>query len=82
MKKQTQTAVEWFVEALETIGIVHLVTEDILEQAKEMEKQEQQMFGIILAVLNEEIGDEKFIELISKAKQYYNETFKSDEKQN
>lgn len=67
MKKQT--AVEWLIEALVTTGIVHLVTNDILEQAKETEKQQ-----IIDAYVDGRCHyrDKKII----SAEQYYNETFK------
>ena len=36
-----QTAVEWLIESLESIGILHLIPESDLEQAKAMEKAEK-----------------------------------------
>jgi len=57
-----QTAVEWLVEQLPLIQQEGL--RDIIEQAKEMEKE--QMESAYLA------GE-------SKDKQYYNETFKNSE---
>ncbi len=35
--RKQKTAVEWFVEAIETIGFKHLITDDLIQQAKEME---------------------------------------------
>jgi hypothetical protein len=69
-----KTAVEFLVERLAENGILH--SSDI-HKAKEMEKEEQQKLGIILAIFAEEIGDKKFTELLIRAEQYYNETFKN-----
>ncbi len=69
------TAVEWLEKQLD----IDLVDNGwYFEKAKEMEKQEQQKLGIILAIFAEEIGDKKCTELLNKAKQYYNKTFKSE----
>ena len=59
-----------------TIGLSKL--DEIINQAKEMEKKEQKKIGIIIAIFAEELGDKKCIELLNKAEQYYNETFKSE----
>ena len=68
-----QTAVEWLIEQVKSEKYI----DDIdFEQAKEMEKKEQQKIGIIMAIFAEELGDKKCIELLNKAEQYYNETFK------
>ena len=80
-----QTAVEWFVEQLSsyttTDGNIishHQNITHFFEQAKAMEKEQQQKIGIIMAIFAEEVGDKKCIELLNKADQYYNETFKSE----
>jgi len=67
-----QTAVEWLIEQLD--GENHLTQNEIkrvIEQAKEMEKQQivNAWFG---GYLNGEIKSEL------KSEQYYNETFKSE----
>ena len=36
-----QTAVEWLIESLESIGILHLIPESDLEQAKAMERSQK-----------------------------------------
>jgi hypothetical protein len=79
-----QTVVSWLEEELK-LNLKKVILEgnsklieSLFEQAKEMEKQEQQKLGIILAAFAEEIGDKKFTELLIKAEQYYNETFKSE----
>ena len=79
-----QTVVSWLEEELK-LNLKKVILEgnsklieSLFEQAKEMEKQEQQKLGIILAIFAEEIGDKKFTELLIKAEQYYNETFKSE----
>ena len=70
-----QTAVEWFAEITASLGYV---STDVLEQAKEMEKQE------IMNAWNDgyDKGTRDRIEKISNpvgnAEQYYNETFKSE----
>jgi hypothetical protein len=69
-----KTAVEFLVERLAENGILH---SSVIHKAKEMEKEEQQKLGIILAIFAEEIGDKKFTELLIRAEQYYNETFKN-----
>jgi hypothetical protein len=82
---EKQTAVDWLVNELKSNKKKHLGYKNIdidfkniIEQAKEMEKEEQRKLGIILAIFAEEIGDKKFTELLIKAEQYYNETFKSE----
>ena len=79
-----QTAVEWLVDYLKNIKELPFIRQnlnmneqnildDIIEQAKEMEKQQ------IIDAIN--FGDERGkIQTYSTAEQYYNETFKSDEK--
>jgi hypothetical protein len=78
-RMEKQSAVEWLVKQLRINGVI-LVSSDyeIIEQAKEMEKQEQQKLAIILAAFAEEIGDKKIVELLIESKQYYKETFKTE----
>ena len=77
---EKQTAVDYIKEKLmcNEYWYENMTFDQIIEQAKEMEKKEQQKLGIILAIFAEEIGDKKFTELLIKAEQYYNETFKSE----
>ena len=83
-EKNNITAVEWLVDYLKNIKELPFIRQnlnmneqnildDIIEQAKEMEKQQ------IIDAIN--FGDERGkIQTYSTAEQYYNETFKSDEK--
>jgi hypothetical protein len=74
------TAVQWFsdkIKGMDTAVSIYRFKE-LLDQAKEMEKKEQKKIGIIIAIFAEELGDKKCIELLNKAEQYYNETFKSE----
>jgi Ni,Fe-hydrogenase maturation factor len=78
-----QTAVEWLVDYLKNIKELPFIRQnlnmneqnildDIIEQAKEMEKQQ------IIDAIN--FGDERGkITTYKSSEQYYNETFKSDE---
>lgn len=77
-KMKQQTAVEWYTTQLEKIGLTSELIGHLTEEAKEMEKQEQQKLGIILAAVAEEIGDKKFVELLIEAKQYYNKKYGKD----
>jgi hypothetical protein len=61
-----QTAVEWLVSQLNKQGFAQVVTDEEIEQAKEMEKQQ-----IIDAFTN---GDNYNF---ANGEQYYNETFKN-----
>jgi hypothetical protein len=79
-----KTAIEWYQKAIfEILKEKENLSDEIFLQnmlnahlqAKEMEKQEQQKLGIILAILAEEIGDKKFTDLLIKAEQYYNKTY-------
>ena len=70
-----KTAVEWLVNEMPVIDWQDPYWKIKLDKAKEMEKQEQQKLGIILAAVAEEIGDKKFVELLIEAKQYYNKTY-------
>jgi hypothetical protein len=74
-----QTAVEWlekqFVKLESTIG-VHGVMYEIIEQAKEMEKK--QIINACNQTDFEDINGMGIHETITKGKQYYNETFKSE----
>ena len=76
------TAVDWLYNNLkshfEHDGDLLECVQMSMQQAKEIEKQEQEKLGIILAIFADEIGDSRFVELLEKAKQYYNETFKSE----
>jgi hypothetical protein len=72
-----KTAVEWLVERC---GLQAL--EDVIAEAKEMEKE--QMINFLIEVMkkgleyeNEEEWDDEYLPLIKeRAEQYYNETFK------
>lgn len=65
-----KTAVEWLIESLESIRILHLIPESDLEQAKAMEK-EQIMEAFEAA---EKDCGRDFLH----GDLYYNETFKSE----
>ena len=69
MKKQ-QTAVEWLVEQLNTSGFAQVVTDEEIQQAIKMEKEQ------ILQALND--GKAMIISPTSNKslEQYYNENFK------
>jgi hypothetical protein len=71
------TIVEWLVDKLKSQGLLIGEIDNLVavNQAKEMEKEEQQKLGIILAIFAEEISDKKFTELLIRAEQYYNETY-------
>jgi hypothetical protein len=83
-EKNKMTAVEWLVDYLKNIKELPFIRQnlnmneqnildDIIEQAKEMEKQQ------IIDAIN--FGDERGkITTYKSSEQYYNETFKSDEK--
>ena len=80
MEGKKKTAVEWLEETIKngykaSQGIILSDFFNAISQAKEMEKEEQQKLGIILAIFAEEIGDKKFTELLIRAEQYYNETY-------
>ena len=87
-----QTAVEWLVSQLNKQGFAQVVTDEEIEQAKEMEKQMVIYFA--KKVLYEKLGwdclsdcfcieDVRFVDEDSDYKispiieQYYNETFKN-----
>ena len=78
-KTMKQTAVEWFFKALiENQDKTYKQIELILEQAKEMEKEQ-----IIEAITKTIIGsnviyDNEYPEVIYTAEQYYNETYESN----
>ena len=67
-----QTAVEWFATYLK--GITSLNCDEIIEQAKEMEKQQIMEFAYsaVRKILNEDRENPFNLE------QYYNETYKED----
>lgn len=77
-----QTAVEWLVEQLLiygdkafnreiTLGQYHIKKQELIEQAKEMHRQEIIRAGADHCYPTEEIA-------IQDAEQYYNKTFKSE----
>jgi hypothetical protein len=66
-----QTAVEWLVSQLNEKGFAGVVTDEEIEQAKEMEKE--QMILIYKAAFQDGFNGELF-----EFEQYYNETFKSE----
>jgi hypothetical protein len=90
-EENNMTAVEWLVDYLTNIKELPFIRQnlnmneqnildDIIEQAKQMEKQ-QIIDGIVQKMMNElniysEVG---ILNLVKEAEQYYNETFKSDE---
>ena len=63
-----QTAVEWLVKQLNKEGFAQVITDEEIEQARAMEK-EQIMDAWINSLTK---GD------YNSAEQYYNETFKSE----
>ena len=66
MKNKTMTAVEWLLEELNDNGFSYLdLATDIIEQAKEMEKEQ----------IIEAHGAKQYHKTVS-GEQYYNETFK------
>jgi hypothetical protein len=66
-----QTAVEWFYDQIENEG---KCIYEVFEQAKEMEKEQ------IINAFNEGNESDWSNEFGDGGEQYYNETFKSDEK--
>ena len=73
MEQNKQTAVEWLVEQLENHnGVTRQAFENIIQQAKKMEKQQ-----IIDAFGNVSLtGEYDYVMLIrKKAEQYYNEEY-------
>ena len=73
-----QTAVEWLVEELQLYyeGQSKLVYYEIIEQAKEMEKE--QIINACNQTDFEDINGMGIHETITKGEEYYNETFKKD----
>jgi hypothetical protein len=77
MKKQT--AVEWFEYNLkDNLGKIVIkqnwqLLEDLIEQAKDMEKKEKLKYQLFIGKVMEIIGDEKTIKLLRECY----ETFKS-----
>ena len=66
-----QTAVEWLIEELNDNGFSHLdLAADIIEQAKEMEKEQIKDAHLIGLITSMET------EATKQSEQYYNETFK------
>jgi predicted GNAT family acetyltransferase len=64
-----QTAVEWLVEKLNKQGFAQVVTNEEIEQAKEMEKQ--QIIGAHIVGLNQGLYGYK------NSEEYYKKTFKN-----
>tara|TARA_R110000868_G_scaffold11839_4_gene57666 strand:- start:787 stop:1044 length:258 start_codon:yes stop_codon:yes gene_type:complete len=81
-----QTAVEWLLEELNDNGFSHLdLATDIIEQAKEMEKEQiinSHVTGIIEPLIMKNYKglsvDEIKVEITKQAEEYYNETFKNE----
>jgi hypothetical protein len=72
-----QTAVEWLIDELKDNGIEYLdLAYEIIEQAKEMEKQ--QIIDAYVTPLSKEFWFKKDDIFNQQAEQYYNETFKKD----
>ena len=81
---QTTTAVEWLVEELEgddskiarIIGLKKY--NSIIQQAKEMEKQQiEDAITQYEIKYNNVFSEQGILNVVNKAKQYYNETFKN-----
>jgi len=70
-----KTAVEWLVEELEDNSINLDLAFELIEQAKEMEKEQ-----IMTAFTQGDIFGADFFDRVNiTAEEYYNETFKSEE---
>ena len=74
-----KTAVEWLIEAMyqETYPFNPKYSK-IFEQAKEMEKEQIIYSNYNGQGVNKKLRDINIHEMITKAEQYYNETFKSE----
>ena len=68
-----QTAVEWLVNQLNKQGFAQVVTDEEIQQAKEMEKEENVEFARLC--LNK-AKDLDILTAFMNAEQYYKETFK------
>ena len=67
-----QTAVDWLLEELSDNGFSHLdLATDIIEQAKEMEKEQIKDAHLIGLITSMEM------EATKQSEQYYNETYKN-----
>ena len=76
MKNKTMTAVEWLIEELEDNGINLDLAFELVEQAKEMEKEQ---------IIEAHISGMEFIAVdpnkyVEDAEEYYNKTYKKEEK--
>ena len=75
MENNKQTAVEWLIEQLECFGNKHelqlswATVDDLVEQAKEMEKEQIMKAAKVILFASTGPGD-------TAAEQYYNETYK------
>ena len=69
-----KTAVEWLISRLNKQGFAQVVTDEEIEQAKEMEKEQMKLSRIPIAYENKswQRTMEKHFE------NWYNETFKSE----
>ncbi len=71
-----QTAVEWLVEEINKLtGLTIQMDEPIIEQAKEMEK-EQIIKAVYYCLESVKISDDKTMFTATTAEQYYHETYK------
>ena len=73
-----QTAVEWLIEELNYNGFSHLdLATDIIEQAKEMEKEN--MISFYLKGCDDTYGIDEPVKGYDRkqAEEYYNQTFKN-----
>ena len=75
-----QTAIEWLVEQLDNTTIFSkYVFLEIIEQAKEMEKEQiKEVFIDVSDVLLKETDTQQKAKIKQSAEQYYKETFKSE----
>jgi len=70
-----KTAVEWLVEKLNKYELANYsVKLKIIEQAKEMEKEQKLKYQLFIGKVSEIIGDKKTFELLKECQ----ETFKSE----
>jgi hypothetical protein len=84
-----QTAVEWYNEQLNlygdmafnkeiSLGQYHIKKQELLEQAKEMEKEQIIYSNYNGQSVGKKLKDINIHQMKTKAEQYYNETFKSE----
>ena len=82
VNKMKQTAVEWLFNQMSNVAagyVTELNEQEILDKAKEMEKQQiKEVFIEVSNVLLKETNTQQKAKIKQAAEQYYNETFKSE----